>query len=203
MIGDRFIPAGKGIVAVSGEAALPTKYGKFMCRAFRDIRGREHIALYKGVVCGDGIPVRIHSSCATGDIFHSLRCDCGKQLSKSLSCIEKLGCGILIYMAQEGRGIGLFNKINAYVLQDNGLDTVEANEELGFESDARDYGEAAEILRYFGVKSARLITNNPAKIKDLESKDIGVLERISLKVRPNSQNRRYIMTKKDRMGHLL
>lgn len=187
----------------SSEAALPTQHGTFRVRAFRDQDGREHLAVYKGDVTEGNVPVRIHSSCTTGDIFHSLRCDCGPQIEMSLEYIEAKGCGVVVYMAQEGRGIGLLNKINAYVLQERGFDTVEANERLGFESDGRDYAEAAEILKTLGVKSVMLMTNNPQKIKDLECHGIVVAGRIPVKVKPNENNRRYLQTKKSRMKHML
>ncbi len=187
----------------SGEAALPTRHGKFRVRAFRDQGGREHLAVYKGRIAAGRVPVRIHSSCTTGDCFHSLRCDCGPQLAKALRHIERNRLGLVIYMAQEGRGIGLLNKINAYVLQERGYDTVEANERLGFESDGRDYAEAAEMLKILGVKSVLLMTNNPRKINDLECHGVNVAGRIPVKVRPNKSNERYLRTKKTRMEHLL
>jgi 3,4-dihydroxy 2-butanone 4-phosphate synthase / GTP cyclohydrolase II len=187
----------------SAEAALPTRHGTFRVRAFRDQDGREHLALYKGDLGSENVPVRIHSSCTTGDCFHSLKCDCGPQLEKALRHIERNGCGVLVYLAQEGRGIGLLNKINAYVLQEKGFDTVEANEKLGFVSDSRDYAEAAEILRILGVKSVRLLTNNPQKISDLECHGIRVVGRIPVKVKPNENNKRYLETKKNRMEHML
>jgi 3,4-dihydroxy 2-butanone 4-phosphate synthase / GTP cyclohydrolase II len=191
------------IIVSSGEADLPTKHGSFKVRAFRDQDGREHLAVYKGEIAGTRVPVRIHSSCTTGDIFHSLRCDCGDQLVLALQHIEKNGRGVVLYMAQEGRGIGLLNKINAYVLQERGLDTVDANVKLGFVSDGRDYAEAADILRILGVKSVLLITNNPQKMRDLKCHDTPVVGRIPAKVRPNKNNRRYLQTKKTRMEHLL
>jgi 3,4-dihydroxy 2-butanone 4-phosphate synthase/GTP cyclohydrolase II len=187
----------------SGEAALPTKHGTFMTRAFKDQEGREHLAVYKGKISGGRLPVRIHSSCTTGDCFHSLRCDCGDQLAKSLEYVEKNGRGMVLYMAQEGRGIGLLNKINAYVLQEKGLDTVEANERLGFASDGRDYAEAAEILKAMGVGSVMLMTNNPLKIRDLECHGIEIVGCIPVKVKANKNNKRYLQTKKLRMEHML
>jgi len=191
------------ITASSDEADLPTRHGHFKVKAFRDQIGREHLAVYKGEVAGERVPVRIHSSCTTGDIFHSLRCDCGNQLAKALRYVEENGRGIVIYMAQEGRGIGLLNKINSYVLQERGYDTVEANEILGFTSDGRDYAEAAEILKSMGVKSVVMITNNPQKIMDLGCRHIPVVGRIPVKVKPNKLNSRYLQTKKSRMNHIL
>lgn len=187
----------------SGEAALPTRHGTFRVRAFRDQDGREHLAVYKGRIAAERVPVRIHSSCTTGDCFHSLRCDCGPQLERALRRIERKRLGAVIYMAQEGRGIGLLNKINAYVLQEKGYDTVEANERLGFASDGRDYAEAAEILSILGVKSVLLMTNNPQKINDLECHGVKVAGRIPVKVKPNKNNERYLSTKKTRMEHML
>jgi 3,4-dihydroxy 2-butanone 4-phosphate synthase / GTP cyclohydrolase II len=191
------------IVASSGEASLPTAHGTFRVRAFRDGRGREHMAVYKGGIESESVPVRIHSSCTTGDIFHSLRCDCGPQLAKALEFVEGNGRGIVIYLAQEGRGIGLLNKINAYVLQEKGLDTVEANERLGFASDSRDYKAASDILRFLKAKSILLMTNNPQKIADLECHGTRVVGRIPLKVKANLHNRRYLHTKKTRMDQML
>lgn len=192
-----------GIVESSGEAYLPTAHGTFRTRAFRDGRGREHMAVYKGDIATESVPVRIHSSCTTGDIFHSLRCDCGPQLAKALEYVEGNGCGIVLYLAQEGRGIGLLNKINAYVLQERGLDTVEANERLGFASDSRDYKAASDILRILKVKSILLLTNNPQKLADLECHGTRVLGRIPLLVKANEHNRRYLHTKKTRMDQML
>jgi 3,4-dihydroxy 2-butanone 4-phosphate synthase/GTP cyclohydrolase II len=191
------------IVAMSQEALLPTEHGTFRTRAFKDGRGREHMAVYKGDIESESIPVRMHSSCTTGDIFHSLRCDCGPQLAKALQFVESHGRGIVLYLMQEGRGIGLLNKINAYVLQENGLDTVEANERLGFASDSRDYRVASDILRMLNVKSILIMTNNPQKIADLECHGTRVLGRIPLKVKPNRHNKRYLQTKKQRMDQML
>ncbi|MFH0862438.1 MAG: GTP cyclohydrolase II [Candidatus Altiarchaeota archaeon] len=191
------------IVASSQDAALPTMFGSFSAKAFRDQDGREHLAVYKGDIASKDVPVRLHSQCTTGDIFHSLRCDCGQQLEMALNHIERKGKGAVIYLAQEGRGIGLLNKINAYVLQERGLDTVEANEMLGFASDGRGYAEAAEILRILGIRSVRLMTNNPQKINDLSCHGIEVAGRIPVRVKPNRVNRRYMQTKKTKMNHFL
>lgn len=185
------------------EAQLPTSYGTFRARAFRDSQGREHIAVYKGDLSAEAVPVRIHSSCATGDIFGSLKCDCCQQLGKSLEHIEEAGLGAVIYLEQEGRGIGLFNKISAYSLQDGGADTVEANNKLGFPGDIRDYNVAAEILQELGVRSVALLTNNKDKIEGLKESGIKVVERIPLTTEPTEHNKRYLATKKDRMNHLL
>lgn len=191
------------MMEASGEANLPTRHGTFKARAFRDADGREHLAVYKGDVNAEKVPVRVHSKCTTGDTLHSLRCDCGEQLVKALECIDSHGLGVLVYLEQEGRGIGLLNKINAYRLQDNGSDTVEANRELGFPSDMRDYKVASEILRVLGVRSVVLMTNNPGKIEDLRFHGTKVVGRIPLKTEPNEYNRKYLNTKKARMDQLL
>jgi len=186
------------------EAFFPTRYGKFRIHAFVDRTGGEHVALTR---CTHGphgaVPVRIHSRCLTGDTLTSLRCDCRAQLEASLRYFEKKKCGMLIYLDQEGRGIGLANKIKAYALQDKGLDTVEANVHLGFGEDSRDYEVAADILKYFGVKEIALLTNNPAKIKDLEHHGIKVVKRIPMITRSNRYNRKYLETKKKKMNHAL
>jgi 3,4-dihydroxy 2-butanone 4-phosphate synthase/GTP cyclohydrolase II len=185
------------------EATLPTDYGNFKVRAFRTGDGREHLAVYKGDLSSDKVPVRIHSQCVTGDIFHSMKCDCRRQLEKSLKYVADGGLGVVVYLAQEGRGIGLFNKINAYRLQETGFDTVEANHQLGFPTDMRDYRDAADILKALGVESVALLTNNKAKIKGLEESGLKVVERIPLAVEPNPHNRRYLKTKREKMNHLL
>ncbi|MFH1404193.1 MAG: GTP cyclohydrolase II [Candidatus Altiarchaeota archaeon] len=187
----------------SEEAGIPSEYGSFKARAFRDTDGREHLAVYKGDLGSENVPVRIHSQCITGDIFHSLKCDCSAQLVKALQYIEERGVGVLIYLAQEGRGIGLLNKINAYNLQENGRDTVEANNELGFPTDMRDYTVAADILKQLGVGSVALLTNNEEKIKGLAESGINVVERIPLTTEPTEYNLRYLKTKRDKMHHLL
>jgi 3,4-dihydroxy 2-butanone 4-phosphate synthase/GTP cyclohydrolase II len=184
---------------------LPTDYGNFELIPFKQkSNGVEHIALVKGKwTKEDPVLVRVHSSCITGDIFGSKRCDCGPQLHKAMQMIEKEGQGVLVYMNQEGRGIGLFNKIKAYKLQEQGRDTVEANLDLGFEEDERDYGVGANILRELGLGKIRLLTNNPVKRKGLEGYGLEVVENITLEVEPNEYNRFYLATKKHKMGHLL
>jgi 3,4-dihydroxy 2-butanone 4-phosphate synthase / GTP cyclohydrolase II len=184
---------------------LPTQSGDFDLIPFRQkSNGLEHIALIKGTWGpDDSVLVRVHSSCMTGDIFGSLRCECGDQLRKSMETIQKEGRGVLVYMLQEGRGIGLFNKIRAYKLQEMGRDTVEANEELGFEADERDYGVGAQILRSLGIKKMRLMTNNPIKRVGLEGYGLEIVENIPIEVEPNEYNKFYMKTKRDKMGHLL
>ncbi|MDO4979731.1 MAG: bifunctional 3,4-dihydroxy-2-butanone-4-phosphate synthase/GTP cyclohydrolase II [Prevotellaceae bacterium] len=184
---------------------MPTQYGHFKMIPFRQVsNGLEHFALIKGEWKeGEPVMVRVHSSCATGDILGSMRCDCGEQLHKSLQMIEKEGKGVLVYMQQEGRGIGLMNKIAAYKLQEEGLDTVEANVHLGFKPDERDYGCGAQILRKLGVQKMRLLTNNPVKRVGLEAYGLEIVENVSIEVTPNRYNIRYLETKKYRMGHNL
>lgn len=185
------------------EVDMPTTYGHFKLVPFRQLsNGLEHIALIKGTWQPDEpVLVRVHSSCATGDIFGSMRCECGQQLHKALETIEKEGKGVLVYMNQEGRGIGLMNKIKAYKLQEEGLDTVEANLHLGFNADERDYGIGAQILREIGVSKIRLMSNNPKKRIGLESYGLQVVENVPLEVQPNKYNAFYMKTKKERMGH--
>lgn len=184
---------------------LPTAFGNFDLIVFRQkSQNVEHIALIKGTWEPDEpILVRVHSSCVTGDIFHSHRCDCGPQLHRAMEMIEEEGKGVIVYMNQEGRGIGLFNKIHAYKLQEEGLDTVEANVELGFQPDERDYGVGASILRQLGVTKMRLMTNNPVKRKGLEGYGLEVVENVPLEVSPTPYNERYMRTKRDKMGHIL
>lgn len=193
------------VVERGEEVDMPTADGHFRLIPFRQIdNGLEHIALIKGDITTDEpVLVRVHSSCATGDIFGSLRCECGEQLHLALKAIEKEGRGVLIYLNQEGRGIGLMDKIKAYKLQENGLDTVDANLHLGHKADERDYGIGANILHLLGVKKMRLLTNNPVKRIGLQGYGIGVEEIIPLEVEPNEYNRRYMHTKKTRMGHNL
>lgn len=181
------------------ESILPTKFGEFKLLAFK-CEGGEHLALVKGEL-GEIVNVRVHSKCLTGDTFCSLRCDCHEQLETSLKYISDKS-GVLIYLDQEGRGIGLINKIKAYALQDAGYDTVEANKQLGFEDDHRDFKIAAEILHYLRIKKIRLLTNNPEKMKGLEDNGITV-ERIPLIIKPNKHNKRYMDTKKNKMNHLI
>ncbi|MDP8227137.1 MAG: bifunctional 3,4-dihydroxy-2-butanone-4-phosphate synthase/GTP cyclohydrolase II [Candidatus Celaenobacter polaris] len=186
-------------------AMLPTKFGEFRIYIFLDaLQGQEHIAIIKGHIADQkNILVRVHSQCITGDIFHSIRCDCNEQLHNSLRMIEQEGRGVLVYMRQEGRGIGLTNKIKAYKLQEQGLDTVEANINLGFAPDLRDYGIGAQILKELGLSTIRLITNNPKKIVGLTGYGLQIVERIPIQVKPNIKNRKYLETKKIKLGHML
>ncbi|MBF1629999.1 MAG: bifunctional 3,4-dihydroxy-2-butanone-4-phosphate synthase/GTP cyclohydrolase II [Prevotella sp.] len=189
-------------IEVGDEVALPTQYGSFRLIPFRQANGLEHMALIKGSWKEDEpILVRVHSSCATGDILGSKRCDCGEQLHKAMEMIEKEGKGVIIYMQQEGRGIGLMNKIAAYKLQDEGLDTVEANLHLGFRPDERDYGCGAQMLRHLGVHKMRLMTNNPTKRVGLEAYGLEITENVPIEIAPNKFDYRYLKTKRDRMGH--
>ena len=189
-------------IEVGDEVELPTQYGSFRLIPFRQANGLEHMALIKGSWKEDEpILVRVHSSCATGDILGSKRCDCGEQLHKAMEMIEKEGKGVIIYMQQEGRGIGLMNKIAAYKLQDEGLDTVEANIHLGFRPDERDYGCGAQMLRHLGVHKMRLMTNNPTKRVGLEAYGLEIEENVAIEIEPNKFDYRYIKTKRDRMGH--
>ena len=193
------------ISAVRGaEAALPTKHGDFRVVAYRDIQtGKEHAAVIKGDVAAEGVLCRIHSECLTGDLFGSLRCDCGPQLEDAMAAIEAEGRGLVLYLRQEGRGIGLIDKIAAYELQEQGLDTVEANLRLGHPEDARSYEAARDMLRDLGVRSIRLLTNNPAKAEALEGLGFPVVQRVSHEAAVHDHNRKYLRTKKERMGHTL
>jgi len=187
----------------SSAAEFPTHRGTFRVRAIWDPTGSEHLLVYKGDFAGKrDVPVRIHSECRTSEVFQSLRCDCREQLEAALDYIESEGFGIIIYLRQEGRGIGLFNKIEAYALQDRGLDTVAANGELGFEADLRTYENAVEVLRYLDVRSVRLLTNNPNKIDALGKNGVAV-RRIPIQFTPNSHNASYLLAKKQMMKHLL
>lgn len=187
------------------EVDLPTKYGHFHVIAYsNEVDQKEHLALTKGTIDPDEpVLVRVHSECLTGDLFGSYRCDCGPQLHSALRQIEAEGRGVLVYMRQEGRGIGLINKLKAYQLQDQGYDTVEANEMLGFGADLRDYGIGAQILKDVGVRKMRLLTNNPSKRAGLEGYDLQVVERVPLETHVHQANKRYLETKKTKMGHLL
>lgn len=191
--------------AVRGsEADLPTAFGAFRIVAYRDIpTGKEHAAIVKGDVTGTEVLARIHSECLTGDLFASLRCDCGSQLAEALDKIEAAGRGVVLYLRQEGRGIGLIDKLAAYGLQEAGMDTVEANRRLGHPDDARTYDAAADMLRDLGVESVQLMTNNPAKVTALESLGIPVTTRLAHEVGAGEHNEGYLRTKKARMGHLL
>ena len=187
------------------EADLPTKWGHFRIVTYRDLlSGQEHVALVKGEVAGDSpVLVRVHSECLTGDALGSLRCDCGDQLHRAMEMIEAEGKGVLLYMRQEGRGIGLANKVCAYRLQDQGLDTVEANLHLGYPPDLRDYGIGAQILADLGVKKLRLLTNNPKKVAGLSGYGLEIVEEVPIEVDPNPYNERYLKAKKEKLGHRL
>jgi len=193
------------LVRPAAQAKLPTEFGEFEIHAYEDIvSGKEHVAL----VCGDvgdghGVLVRLHSSCLTGDVFHSARCDCGPQLHTAMARIAAEGRGIILYLNQEGRGIGLANKIRAYALQDQGYDTVEANERLGFGADQREYGLGVSILSDLGVQSMRLLTNNPRKRAGVETHGMSVSELLPIEIPASEFTRRYLRTKKEKLGHLL
>ncbi len=184
---------------------MPTDFGTFRAIAYTNfVDNKEHVALVKGDIDPERpVLVRVHSECLTGDVFHSHRCDCGPQLEAALKQIEVEGSGILLYMRQEGRGIGLINKLKAYELQEQGLDTVDANLKLGFPADLRDYGIGAQILKDLGVRQMRLLTNNPRKIKGLEGYGLEVVERVPIQMDANEDNKSYLRTKKSKLGHLL
>jgi 3,4-dihydroxy 2-butanone 4-phosphate synthase / GTP cyclohydrolase II len=184
---------------------LPTGYGDFTAVAFREVlTGKHHVALVRGEVDGrENVLVRVHSECLTGDVFHSLRCDCGEQLELALRRISTEERGVLLYMAQEGRGIGLLNKLKAYELQENGLDTVQANLELGFPPDAREYGIGSQILSDLGLTTIRILTNNPKKITGIEGFGLKVVEQVPIEVPPNAENKEYLETKRSKLGHRL
>jgi 3,4-dihydroxy 2-butanone 4-phosphate synthase / GTP cyclohydrolase II len=195
----------ESLVRQVGVARLPTKYGEFRIHAFENqVDNQAHVALVCGEV-GDGqdVMVRVHSSCLTGDVLHSMRCDCGDQLDAAMQRIAAEGRGVLLYLNQEGRGIGLANKIRAYELQDEGFDTVEANERLGFKADQRDYGMGVQILRLLGIRSMRLLSNNPRKLVGVEGYGLSVSEWLPLEIPPSENTRRYLKTKKEKLGHKL
>ncbi|WP_335589302.1 GTP cyclohydrolase II [Granulosicoccus antarcticus] len=189
------------MITLIGRSKLPTAHGLFEIVVYRDQQGLEHSALIKGEISSTTPLTRLHSECLTGDTFGSLRCDCGSQLHAAMQRIEEAGEGVILYLRQEGRGIGLGNKIRAYELQDQGLDTVDANHQLGFPTDARTYDVAAAMLLELGVDQVRLLTNNPEKHRALESLGIKVTERVALEVGAHAHNEGYLKTKADRMGH--
>jgi 3,4-dihydroxy 2-butanone 4-phosphate synthase/GTP cyclohydrolase II len=193
------------LVERKASVRLPTPYGEFQAIAFREtLTGKAHVALVRGDVDGaENVLVRVHSECLTGDVFHSLLCDCGEQLEQALAQIAREDSGVLLYMAQEGRGIGLLNKLAAYELQQQGLDTVEANLELGFPADARDYGIGNQILADLGLTTIRILTNNPKKLTGLDGFGLTVVEQVPIEVAPNDENRRYLAAKRDKLGHRL
>jgi len=195
----------ESFVHKAAETVLPTEYGEFKAIAFvNDIDDYEHLALVKGEIDPEKeIMVRVHSQCLTGDVLGSYRCDCGEQLKKAMEMVQREGLGIILYLQQEGRGIGLANKLKAYALQDEGLDTVEANERLGFEADLRNYGVGAQILAALGVRKMRLITNNPKKIVGLEGYGLEVTGRVPIEIEPRPENRKYLVTKCQKLGHLM
>ncbi|AYV57091.1 bifunctional 3,4-dihydroxy-2-butanone-4-phosphate synthase/GTP cyclohydrolase II [Leptospira kmetyi] len=201
----RYRRAKENLIRLEVESKLPTEYGDFTIRAYSTmIDDKIHVALIKGEIKKeDTVMVRVHSECLTGDIFSSNRCDCGPQLHSALEMISKEGNGVLLYMRQEGRGIGLINKLKAYNIQDKGYDTVEANEKLGFAPDLRDYGIGAQILREIGVGKMKILTNNPRKIVGLDGYGLEVVERIPIEIQPGSDNHNYLMTKKLKLGHML
>jgi 3,4-dihydroxy 2-butanone 4-phosphate synthase / GTP cyclohydrolase II len=199
------ILAGKSPVLCVATAKLPTEYGQFDIHVYENpIDGETHTALVRGEIGnGEGVLARVHSACLTGDVFHSARCDCGPQLQTAMRRIGMEGRGVVLYMNQEGRGIGLANKIRAYALQDQGCDTVEANERLGFPADKRDYRMGVQILRDLGIRSIRLLSNNPRKFAGVTGDGLSVSERLPIEIPPSESSRRYLKTKKEKLGHLL
>lgn len=192
-------------VRLEAEADLPTEFGRFKIAGFRSaISDEEFVALIKGEIeATKPTLVRIHSQCLTGDVFHSLKCDCGPQLRRAMEMIKATGAGVIVYQQQEGRGIGIVNKIRAYALQDQGADTIEANLKLGFAIDAREYSQCAEIIRQLGARRVRLMSNNPDKVLALRNAGLEVVERVPLEIKASPPAFRYLLTKKQRMGHLL
>jgi len=192
-------------VRLMASAKLPTNYGEFDIHVFKSVFSRKtHVALVRGEIGnGEDVLTRVHSSCLTGDLFHSSRCDCGEQLHAAMQRIVTEGRGIVLYLDQEGRGIGLVNKIRAYGLQDGGADTVEANERLGFPADLRDYRPGLQMLRCLGVKTTRLLSNNPRKLAGVTGEGLSVSERLPIEIPPTALTQRYLKTKKDKLGHLL
>jgi 3,4-dihydroxy 2-butanone 4-phosphate synthase/GTP cyclohydrolase II len=193
------------MVERKGVADLPTQHGVFRAYGYASaIDAKEHVALVMGDINSDEpVLTRVHSECVTGDVFSSMRCDCGEQLDLALEHIAAEGSGVFLYMRQEGRGVGLHNKLRAYALQDTGLDTVEANVQIGFPPDLRDYGIGAQILVDLGVRKLKLMTNNPRKVVGLDAFGLELVERVPIEVQPNDHNRRYLQTKRDKMGHIL
>ena len=195
----------ESFVHIVAETVLPTPFGEFKAYGFiNDIDDYEHLALVKGEIDPEKeILVRVHSQCVTGDVFGSYRCDCGNQLEKAMQMIQDEGLGVILYLQQEGRGIGLANKLKAYALQDNGRDTVEANEELGFQADLRDYGVGAQMLASLGIKKMRMMTNNPKKIKGIEGYGLEVTDRVPIECEPKPENMKYLLTKCQKLGHMM
>jgi 3,4-dihydroxy 2-butanone 4-phosphate synthase/GTP cyclohydrolase II len=200
--GERDHPAGAQVIRLA-TARLPTIFGEFAVTAYLDGDGKEHLLIRKGALDGEPPVVRLHSECLTGDALGSVRCDCREQLHATLSYFDRTGRGVLLYLRQEGRGIGLANKVRAYALQDQGMDTVEANLHLGFADDVRTYDIAAAVLRDQGISAVRLLTNNPRKIIGLEAHQIRIIERIPHQVPPRRENEKYLQTKAEKLGHIL
>lgn len=192
-------------VSKEAEANLPTEFGPFRIIGFRSTNSdEEFVALARGILDPETPTlVRIHSQCLTGDVFHSLKCDCGPQLAHAMEMVQAEGAGVIVYQQQEGRGIGIVNKIRAYALQDEGADTIEANVRLGLAIDARDYRQCAEILKLLGLRRVRLMSNNPDKLRALQKAGLEVVERVPLEIKPHKNAEKYLMTKKEKMGHLL